>query len=206
MELEVREKRTSSSKNEKPTDREKAAEAILSVYRTPEDKPIMFTNEGVIKSKLPGAIHGDLFGECCICPNIMTCNTGWDTADKSHSPFPFDFLSLRALRGVCTSKTTLPLRMNPTPNNRSACFYMTRDRFRPFLYFPEEDILITTPRSYAWKYEKRIGLRGCILLDLLLDGAWKKCGLPAAPPTNFISACAGKKIKIDKLAIQNFTN
>ena len=58
-------------------------------------------------------------------------------------------------------------------------------------------------------HEGRIGLRGCILLSLLLDGTWKEGALPKKiPSTNFCAACDSKYFDIEdnySIAMSNET-
>ena len=67
-------------------------------------------------------------------------------------------------KGHLTATDTQPviqlILVGQTQQVPTVCFTMTRERFCPFLYFPKEDVLLTTPRSFGWVYENRLGLRG----------------------------------------------
>ena len=72
----------------------------------------------------------------------------------------------------------------------TAAFLCTRNRTRPFLYFPKNDVCLSTLRSYAWTYDSRIGLRASILTSLVLSHKWTDVGDDVLPhvPTNFCAA------------------
>lgn len=171
----------SASKNE-PTDRERAAEAIMSLYRIGAE-PIVITNEAIVKARLKKAVHGDLdlfFGLGFLDGGVV-CMSEVDLAETKKDATPlacrrvrkslggdkwdFAYVALPVLQAIVVGQ----IQQLPT-----ACYFMTRNRFRPYLDYPKEDVMLTTVKSFAWKYDSRIGLRGCILLELLLSGAWKK--------------------------------
>lgn len=57
---------------------------------------------------------------------------------------------------------------NRTDNTHQNNLLMTRFKVRPFTYFPEHDVMLTTKRAYVWRNEKQIMLRGCVLIATLL--------------------------------------
>lgn len=82
------------------------------------------------------------------------------------------------------------------------CFYMNRHKVRPYVYFPSDDIMLTTRRAYVWQAEDRLMLRGCLLISILLrlqslkrisSDFWSTHGIPS---TNFLAASNKVNCKI----------
>lgn len=83
-------------------------------------------------------------------------------------------------------------------------FYMNRNKIRPFIYFPSHDVMLTTNRSYVWRKDDQLMLRGCILIAILLrfqrlgqlpPQLWKD---ESVTRTNFMQASMGEKLNIQE--------
>lgn len=72
LNLELNQK-AATSKNKKPTDRDRAAGAIASLHPSESaERSLYITNEGSLKTELPGAVHGDL--DLLIGVGFKECN------------------------------------------------------------------------------------------------------------------------------------
>lgn len=81
-------------------------------------------------------------------------------------------------------------------------FYMNRHKIRPFIYFPSHDVMLSTQRSYVWRKDDQLMLRGCILIALLLrlqqlaripSGLWT-----AVDKTRFVEASIVEKVNFQE--------
>lgn len=79
---------------------------------------------------------------------------------------------------------------------------MNRHKIRPFIYFPFYDVMLSTQRSYVWRKDDQLMLRGCILIAVLLrfqelaeipSGLWT-----AVDKTGFVEASIVEKVNIKK--------
>lgn len=82
------------------------------------------------------------------------------------------------------------------------CFYMNHYKVRPYIYFPADDIMLTTKRACVWKAEDRLMLRGCVLIAIIMrlksikripSTFWTTNAIPS---TNFILASRKAKCTI----------
>ena len=192
-------------------DREKALQTLLLLYPPPNDEnTLIYSNEASIKpssSQISNAIHGDLDLLLGLSSSLQLCKVVQLSHPclserkgmkerlcarrmSKHSSGPEEWDLATTAQPVIQVILVGQIQQCPT-----ACFTMTRERFRPYLYFPKEDVLLTTLRSFAWVYDDRLGLRGCTLLAILLRDIWKTWTPPTMSVlrTNLLQAWETKK-------------
>lgn len=192
---------TSAQSGSESVDRNKCALALVSLHPIPKHGFVFISNESALRPRTGSmAVRGNLdliIGvdkASAMLDNLSLSETKRKKVKlyaKRAKNAKKEVWDLATLSQIVTQLIIIG-HMN---NGKTAAFYMTRHRFRPFLYFPSEDIMLTTRRSYAWKYEERIGLRGSILLAILLREEWKQESLLSLPhvKTNFCDAWGKKK-------------
>ena len=191
--------------NEKAIDRVRALHALLALY--PEgDSLLHYSDEAsIVQRTMSQVVHGNFDLVIGHSDNLVVCGLFDPCLGETKSGNRLTARRVRKSKNSfewCLKETVQPIlqaifvaQMQAVP---VACFTMTKSRCRPYIYYPEQDVLFTTIRDYAWIYDNKIGLRGCILLSLLMGNQWKTCTDVGLITTNFVKAW--KKVKIGTLA------
>jgi hypothetical protein len=196
--------------NKESIDREKALQALLSLYPPDDERALVYSNEASVKpsSQICNAVHGNLDLLLGLSSSSQLCKrVQRKDLCLSETKGMREQLCARRMNKYSSGPEEWDLATTSQPviqvilvgqiqQHLTACFTMTRERFRPFLYFPKEDVLLTTLRSFAWVYENRLGLglRGYTLLAILLRDIWKTWRPKSIPPTNFLQAWKTRKL------------
>lgn len=173
----------SSSGKEQPGDRQRSAQALMALHPLPEVGFLTINNDATIRPRTRGskAIRGDLDLLLGTSDHISVVRIFVDKPVIAETKAVNTSLCARRVRKrkeawdlLEVSQTVLELIIvGQIQKEPVAAFLMTRNRVRPFLYFPQQDVMLTTQRAYAWKYENRIGLRGCMFISVILREDWK---------------------------------